>query len=461
MKKYLAQIVSFGLVGLYNSAHGQADLMFDFEVQFPPKIELRTEDEETKVPDSPVMEEISSDPVSLMDKRPWRPPDYRDQTKALGWSPEAFDIPRGLEAQVQFWRQIYSRYSTDQGVLHDPEDITCIYQEIDFTDIMRQTGISLVKKQSLRERRVIQEKKRIEVQFKELRRIKDPADLPSGVSQKIWECAQKSDASVRFQLGQRDKVIRGIFVSGRYLEEFEQIFRDQGIPIELSRLAFVESSFNVMARSKVGASGLWQIMPATGRPFLMMNPAVDKRNHPRESTIMAARFLRESYFLLKSWPLAVTGYNHGPNGVLRLTQIHQSRELADLARKLPRKPRLGFASRNFYPSFLAIKMIEQEAPSYLGPVHWAHPLRKADFTIPTSLSYRQLLRWFDGQEDVAQIFNPHINPDARRGRVDIPPRAQISVPLTKESEMKQWFEDRLAEQKKRPALRTQRRAQGN
>jgi membrane-bound lytic murein transglycosylase D len=262
-------------------------------------------------------------------------------------------------------------------------------------------------------------------------------------------------------LGQRDKVIRGIFVSGRYLEEFEQIFREQGLPIELTRLIFVESSFNVMARSKVGASGLWQIMPATGRPFLMMNPAIDKRNHPRESTIMAARFLRQSYFLLKSWPLAVTGYNHGPHGVLRLTQVHQSRELADLGRKLPRKPRLGFASRNFYPSFLAIKMIEQEAPSHLGLVHWAYPLQKADFIIPTSLPYRQLLKWFDEQDDIAQIFNPHINPEARRGRVDLPARAQISVPLAMESEVKKWFEERLAHERKRPLKRPQRSARGN
>ena len=222
-----------------------------------------------------------------------------------------------------------------------------------------------------------------------------------------------------------------------YLENFERIFREAGLPIELTRMVFVESSFNVLARSKVGASGLWQIMRYTGRPYMMINDAIDKRNHPTEATKLAAKLLRNNYQMLQSWPLAVTGYNHGPTGVLKLTKHYKSREIGDLTQNIGSRKRLGFASRNFYASFLAILEVERNAPKYFGTVQWSQPLNAVDLVLPQAMKYDDLLKCFDGDDHKAQIFNPHITSAARKGKLALPKKAVVSVPVHKEGEARE------------------------
>src|SRR5690606_17165036 len=122
---------------------------------------------------------------------------------------------------------------------------------------------------------------------------------------------------LRFQLGQSDIFKEGIVRSGQYLRQMEEIFREQGMPVELTRLPFVESSFNLKACSRVGACGIWQFMRSTAKAYMRpMNAYVDERRDPLISTRAAARKLRKNYEMLEDWPLAVTGYNHGPYGIL-------------------------------------------------------------------------------------------------------------------------------------------------
>ena len=122
---------------------------------------------------------------------------------------------------------------------------------------------------------------------------------------------------LRFQLGQKDRFIEGLKASGRYLTLMESVFRNADLPIELSRLPFVESSFNVRAHSKVGASGVWQFMRSTGKLFLRIDDAVDERNDPIRAAEAATRLLRGNYDSLQNWSLAVTAYNHGRKGMMR------------------------------------------------------------------------------------------------------------------------------------------------
>lgn len=109
--------------------------------------------------------------------------------------------------------------------------------------------------------------------------------------------------NIRSQLGQKDFFVGGLKASGRYLPHMEKIFLEQGLPIELTRMPFVESSFNVKAESKVGASGIWQIMPRTGRAYLKVTHNIDERNSPLKATKAAARILRRYNRALKSCPL--------------------------------------------------------------------------------------------------------------------------------------------------------------
>ena len=253
--------------------------------------------------------------------------------------------------------------------------------------------------------------------------------MTTNVPKKFLLASKKN--RLRFQLGQKDRMIQGIYFSGRYIEEFEKIFREAGLPIELVRLPFVESSYNVLARSKVGASGLWQIMPYTMKGFMKRDAAIDQRNHPAEATRLAAKLMRINFNMLQSWPLAMTGYNHGPTGVLNLTKKYRTRELGELVQNLTIKKRFGFASRNFYASYLAALEVSSHATQYLGPVTWSQPLDSVDVKLPIAVAYKDLLRWFENDDLKTQIFNPHITRIARTHGRAIPKGVVISVPRTK------------------------------
>jgi membrane-bound lytic murein transglycosylase D len=334
--------------------------------------------------------------------RAWRAPDFSNQKEALGWSENAFAVPKGMEKQVQFWIDIYSKYTSEQGVIHGSDDMEKIYEVVDLKGL-----------QSERQRQ------------KKINKIK------MQVAERLGLTKKQAKTELRYQLGQKDRMQQALYNSGRYMEDMEKIFRDAGLPIELARLPFVESSFNVMARSKVGASGVWQIMPYTARPYHMTSAAVDKRNHPLEATKLAAKLLKMNYSILESWPLAVTGYNHGAMGVKKMTKSVDSRELPDLIENVHKRRSFGFASRNFYASFLAALEVERNAPKYFGPMAWAKPLQSQDLKLPVKINYKDLVGWFDGDDELTQEFNPHLTKQCRRGRRDIPASTVIAVPKEK------------------------------
>lgn len=395
--------------------------------------------------DTPVkLEEIAGE-RDLTPSRPWRAPDFSKQESAKGWSPDVFTTPKGMELQVQFWIDIYSKYNSDQGVLHDAENIEFVYSVIDFTSITQRTDINEFRKEYLEKKLVKNEKQRIIGILNKLKSVKDPDTLNSE-ERRIWNYFENVDEKnkfveaakknrLRFQLGQRDRMVQGIYFSGRYLEDFEKIFREAGLPIELTRLVFVESSFNVLARSKVGASGLWQIMPYTAKPYKMINPSLDLRNLPIEATKVAAKLLKTNFSLLNSWPLAVTGWNHGPNGILKLTKKYKTRELGELVDNVTMKRRFGFASRNFYASFMAALEVERNAPKYLGAVSWSQPLESVDIKTPVPIYFSEILEWFDGDQMKAQIFNPHILSLARKGRIEIAKGSRLAIPKAKSEQI--------------------------
>ena len=125
-----------------------------------------------------------------------------------------------------------------------------------------------------------------------------------------------------------------------------------GLPPELAALPHVESSFDPTAYSKVGAAGLWQFMRSTGRRFLRIDSTVDERLDPFRETEAAAQLLSYNYRLLGSWPLAITAYNHGAEGMRRARDELGTDDIARIVHDY-HSPSFGFASRNFYVSFLA------------------------------------------------------------------------------------------------------------
>lgn len=387
--------------------------------------------------DTPVSHEEIQGEKNLTSSRPWRAPNYLKQENAIGYGPDTFKVPAGLETAVNFWIDVYSKYTTDQGVLHDAENIDLVYKVIDFSPITQRPDINIYQKEALKIKMVKQEKLRVISMLKKFHKLKKPDKL-SESERKIWDyfvtikekkkfLEATKNTRLRFQLGQKDRMIQGIYFSGRYLEDFERIYREAGVPVELTRLPFVESSFNVLARSKVGASGLWQIMPYTMAAYAKKHPEVDLRNHPIEATKVSAKVLRSSYKLLQDWPLAISGYNHGPTGILRLTKKYKTKDIGQLVQNVSSRKRFGFASRNFYASFLAALEVEKNAPKYLGVVLWSQPLDAVDIKIPFPIRYSDLLRWFDKDDLKTQVFNPHITSAGRAKKSSLPKGIVISV----------------------------------
>lgn len=413
--------------------------------------------DQEKPKDSQLWEDLK-DPLSQVSGvRPWQASNYKTQQNALGWTPESFTIPDNLKPQVEFWLKIYSQLPQDQGLIHDTDDLTKIYLEVDFSDINQRGDINKFRKEYLRQKRVEQLKNQIINSLARLDR-KEAQLTEQELQIKSWFKAdtdpkkyKKAQERVRFQLGQKDKVIQGIYFSGRYLETFEEIFKQEGLPIELARLPFVESSYNIMARSRVGASGLWQLMPSVLNKKESAYKSVDVRNYPVRAAKIAARVLKANYRMLKAWPLAVTGYNHGPTGVSKLSVRCKSKDIYDLAQsERCGGKRLGFASRNFYPSFLAVLAIEKAASQYYGQVFWANSLQQVEWIAPVSLSYADLLNWFDKDDLKAQLYNPHLLPEVRKGKQLIVRDTFLMLPNNKIEIADRWVQERMIQEMNPP-----------
>ncbi len=347
------------------------------------------------------------------------------------------NTPEGLEADVAFWREIYGRYDRNQVVLHHPRHLGIVYGIVDLSDVDTDPRLNDVEKGHLRESRVDEARKSIVEILKKLAAGPNASSLSEEEwrVRKLFDAVQEPDAfrraaeedGVRAQLGQRDKFIRGLAYSGRYLGEIEAIFESYGLPRELTRLIFVESMFNLKARSSVGASGIWQFMPATGKLYLNINSVVDERNDPIAATHAAARLLRHNYEALGSWPLAINAYNAGR---VRLQQAVAALGTTDIGRIIRSfsHPAYGFASRNFFLEFLAAYDVAEHAEKYFGQIVHDQPLKYETVHTQYNCSFPEVARI--ARLDLAELqeLNPRFTNAVFSGSKPLPAGYEIRVP---------------------------------
>ena len=156
-------------------------------------------------------------------------------------------------------------------------------------------------------------------------------------------------------------------------------------------LPHVESSFNAAAYSKVGAAGLWQFMRSTGRRYMRVDDAVDERLDPYRSTEAAAQLLAYNYRVLGSWPLALTAYNHGAAGMRRAKESVGTDDFVKINRTYNSRT-FGFASRNFFPSFLAALTIDENPEKYFGALERRPEQKFREITMPAYVRLATLER---------------------------------------------------------------------
>lgn len=244
---------------------------------------------------------------------------------------------------------MYSRYSTQQGILHDSDDLSRVYTVVDLED-----G-DVSGSAAINNARIKAAKNRINDILSDLGSGKRPSTqeekrIAALFSRQHQTAYHEARGNIRLQIGQKDRFHEGLIRSGRYLAQFKQIFISHGLPADLVYLPHVESSFNPKAYSKAGASGLWQFTRTTGRDYLTINQLVDERNDPYLATQAAAKLLKDNYFQLQSWPLALTAYNYGRAGMVRAVNEKGCYENIFTSYN---QGYFKFASRNFYSEFVA------------------------------------------------------------------------------------------------------------
>jgi peptidoglycan lytic transglycosylase D len=289
-----------------------------------------------------------------------------------------FPKPPALQPNVDFWKQIYSEYGVSDFVLHDRENLRITY------DVVRVEGTKS-------EFRVAAAAK------PEIQRLRDKyagilESLAQGVSPEelgsegvrvaqAWGCPcppevlRRGATNIRVQQGLRERVQEGVQRARGLMPRILSILRQHNLPEELAAIPMVESSFNPRAQSKAGAVGLWQFIKSTGKSYLRITRRRDDRRDPIAATEAAAHLLKHNYEALGSWPLAITAYNHGKEGILAAQAAVGSSAIEEIVARYT-GPRFGFASRNFYAEFLAaVDVIRPFLTAYAGPVKAKTPQR--------------------------------------------------------------------------------------
>ncbi len=343
-----------------------------------------------------------------------------------------FPTPAILEPNVQFWEDVYSRYSEREVILHDAETLNIIYDVVNLDSLFHGVQVSdrllwkkveLIKKGYKSTLLRLARKRHLDLSALRGKERRVASLFGAELNAKRLRRAAKN---IRAQSGLRERFLLGLKRSGLYLSKMREIFQDAGLPLELLVLPHVESSFNYAAYSKFGAAGVWQFTRSTGRHFLRINYEVDERLDPIRATEAAAKLLQHNYEELGSWPLAITAYNHGLYGMKRARRKYGD----DLGRIIQhyRSRSFGFASRNFYAEFLAALHIATNYKAYFGEIEFQRPRRYISFTPPDYVSVRGLLKELHiSLEEFAQ-FNPALRKPVLHSRRRIPKNFELRIP---------------------------------
>jgi len=344
-----------------------------------------------------------------------------------------FPRPASLQPAVNFWIDVYTKVSTDQGYIHDDEYLSVVYETLDLPPYASR---------DIRERQVAAAKRRVSTALNSLGRGKRTglnsteaqalAAWPAGTSSKTFaQAAQR----VRFQLGQSDRFREGLIRSGQWKPHIRSVLAKHGLPRELEVLPHVESSFNPAAYSKAAAAGMWQFMPATARQYMRVDHIVDERMDPFIATEGAARFLKSNYKVTGTWPLALTGYNHGTGGMVRAAKAVGTKDIGVIVQKYKGQA-FGFASRNFYASFLAALEIDSNPGRYMSRLQMDAPTPYDVYTVPDYVSAGALAREAGISLEALKAHNPALREPVWTGEKYIPrgyavriPAAQLQRPL--------------------------------
>ena len=188
-----------------------------------------------------------------------------------------------------------------------------------------------------------------------------------------------------------------------YIPIFEQALETYGLPLELKYLPVIESALNPQAVSRVGATGLWQFMLATGKNYgLEVNSLVDERKDPIKASYAAAHYLSDLYKIFGDWNLVIAAYNAGPAKINKA--IHRSKGQTDYREIYPYLPK---ETRGYVPAFIAANYIMNYYCDHnICPMLTELPAKTDTVVVNRDVHFEQIAHVLNMSVDQLKELNP-------------------------------------------------------
>lgn len=189
-----------------------------------------------------------------------------------------------------------------------------------------------------------------------------------------------------------------------YFPMFEKYLDQYNIPLEMKYLAIVESALNPTAKSRVGATGLWQFMYPTGLQYkLKVSSYVDERQDPLKATIAACKYLSDLYHIFGDWDLALAAYNSGPGNVSKaIKRSGGYRNYWNIRPFLPRE------TASYVPAFYATMYLfeYQKEHNLVADTPQIRYFETDTIHVKNTISFNQVSEQTGISSELIQFLNP-------------------------------------------------------
>lgn len=249
----------------------------------------------------------------------------------------------------------------------------------------------------------------------------------------------------------RESVSRMMGVAQLYYPMFEEVLDRYNIPLELKHLAVIESALIPYARSRAGATGLWQFMYPTGKMYgLNVTSYIDQRCDPYKATVAAAEYLKNLYTMFGDWQMVLAAYNAGPGTISKAIRRSGGKKTYWEIR-----PYLPIETQGYVPAFIAANYVMNYGAEH--NIYAAVP-RKTYFEVDTvvvkeQMSFDQIGQALDISNEEILYFNPQYRKNVipAGGNAMCLPKTKIGIFLNNEQAI---YDAIKAQQNENPLVET-------